>query len=100
VVSRNVKHHVHEFFRVAPARRDHVVATRCAISVGLPLLILLAGRFALMIFAAFGAFTGIYGRGEAQGVRLRHQGQFGVLILRVMFAGALTSAAPRFRRVR
>ena len=48
-----MKHHVREFFRVGPARRDHVVATRCAISVGLPLIILLAvGRFDLMIFAA------------------------------------------------
>jgi hypothetical protein len=93
-VAVTVKHHVREFFRVGPARRDHVVATRCAVSVGLPLLILLAaGRFDLMVFAAFGAFTGIYGRGEAHGVRLRHQGRFGVLILLVMFAGALTSAA-------
>jgi uncharacterized membrane protein YccC len=86
--------YVREFFRVGPARQDHIVATRCGISVGLPLLALLAmGRFDLMIFAAFGAFTGIYGRGEAHGARLRHQGQFGVLIMLVMFLGALTSMA-------
>ncbi|MGF9663924.1 FUSC family protein [Arthrobacter crystallopoietes] len=89
-----MKEHVREFFRVGPARQDHIVGLRCAASVGLPLLVLLAmDRFDLMVFAAFGAFTGIYGRGEAHGVRLRHQGEFGVLILLVMFAGALTAAA-------
>ena len=57
-----------EFFRVGPARQDHIVGLRCAVSVGLPLLVLLAmDRFDLMVFAAFGAFTGIYGRGEAHG---------------------------------
>ena len=89
-----MKQHVREFFRVGPARQDHVVGLRCAASVGLPLLTLLAmGRFDLMVFAAFGAFTGIYGRGEPHGARLRHQGQFGVLILLVMLGGYMTSKA-------
>ncbi|EMY33177.1 hypothetical protein D477_016295 [Arthrobacter crystallopoietes BAB-32] len=89
-----MKQHVREFFRVGPARQDHIVGLRCAASVGLPLLVLLAmGRFDLMVFAAFGAFTGIYGRGEPHGARLRHQGQFGVLILLVMLGGYVTAKA-------
>ena len=97
-----MKEHVREFFRVGPARQDHIVGLRCAASVGLPLLVLLAmDRFDLMVFAAFGAFTGIYGRGEAHGVRLRHQGEFGVLILLIVIgttvvAGVLSLAVNYF----
>jgi hypothetical protein len=82
---------VRNFFRVGPARNDHQAAWRCAISVGLPLLTLLAlGHTELAIFASFGAFTAIYGRGTAHRQRLMHQGKAGALMLVTILAGALT----------
>jgi hypothetical protein len=91
-VSCFLKHHVREFFRVGPARNDHHPAIRCAIGVAVPLLTLLAmGRYDLMIFASFGAFTGIYGRGETHRERFLHQGQTGIVLVVTMMAGALTA---------
>ncbi|MHA0033465.1 hypothetical protein ACXXDK_00280 [Deinococcus sp. PESE-38] len=44
-----------------PERRDRWPAQRIAVGVGAPLLLLLAlGRADLTVYAAFGAFTGIY----------------------------------------
>lgn len=77
-------------FRIAPSHKDHYVAIRCAIGVGLPLLLLLfLGRIDLAIFATFGAFTGIYGRNEPHRQRLGHQGRAGALMLAVILAAAL-----------
>ncbi|MFP5313497.1 MAG: FUSC family protein, partial [Actinomycetes bacterium] len=84
--------HVKGFFRFGPYRNDHHPAIRCGIGVGIPLVVLLLpGRFDLMVFASFGAFTGIYARGEAHGARLAHQGQAGAILVLCMLAGALTS---------
>ncbi|MCZ2404767.1 FUSC family protein [Paenarthrobacter sp. Z7-10] len=79
------------FFRVGPARNDHHAALRCAVNVGVPLLTLLAlGHTELAIFASFGAFTAIYGRGTAHRQRLAHQGKAGALMLVTILAGDLT----------
>lgn len=87
-----LKQHVKEFFRVGPARNDHYVATRVAISGGVPLLALLAmGRYDLMVFAAFGCITGIFGRGEEHGSRLVHQAQAGGLLMLMMCSAYLAS---------
>jgi hypothetical protein len=91
-VAGTLKQHVKEFFRVGPARNDHYVATRVAISGGVPLLALLAlGRYDLMVFAAFGCMAGIYGRGEEHGSRLVHQAQAGGLLMLMMFSAYLAS---------
>jgi len=91
-VAGTLKQHTKEFFRVGPARNDHYVATRVAISGGVPLLALLAlGRYDLMVFAAFGCMAGIYGRGEEHGSRLVHQAQAGGLLMLMMFSAYLTS---------
>ena len=82
--------HLREMFRIAPAHNDHHVAIRCAIGIGLPLLLVLAlGRIDLAIFASFGAFTGIYGRNEPHRQRLGHQARAGALMLAVILAAAL-----------
>ncbi|ANC72670.1 FUSC family protein [Deinococcus radiodurans] len=80
-----------------PERRDRWPAQRIAVGVGAPLLLLLAlGRADLTVYAAFGAFTGIYGRGEPLGERARHQALAGLLLVTCVGLGVLTagSASP------
>jgi len=82
-----------EMFSIAPANKDHHPALRCAVGVFVPLFTLvLLGRLDLAIFASFGAFTGIYGRGEPHGTRFALQLRAGLLMLLVIFLAAL---APR-----
>lgn len=83
-----------EFFRVGPANNDHLPALRVAIGVALPLLVLLAfDRKDLAIYAVFGAFTGIYGRGEPHQLRLEHQLQAGAYLTASVLIGIALSAA-------
>src|SRR6478752_780804 len=57
--------HVRVLHRLGPANRDRVSALRVAVSVAGPSLTLLAaGRPDLIIYAVFGALTGMYGRSE------------------------------------
>lgn len=79
-----------EMFTIAPANKDHHVAIRCAIGVFVPLITLvLLDRLDLAIFASFGAFTGIYGRGELHRKRLFIQVRAGSLMLVVMLLASL-----------
>jgi hypothetical protein len=83
-----------EMFTIAPGNKDHHVATRCAVGVFVPLIILvLLGRTDLAIFASFGAFTGIYGRGEMHRKRLFIQMRAGSLMLLVILLAALSARA-------
>lgn len=77
---------------MAPGNKDHHPAIRCAVGVFVPLTTLvLMGRVDLAVFASFGAFTGIYGRGEQHGARLVTQLRAGGLMLAVILLGALTA---------
>lgn len=79
-----------EMFTIAPANKDHHVAIRCAIGVFVPLITLvLLDRLDLAIFASFGAFTGIYGRGELHRIRLFIQVRAGSLMLAVILLASL-----------
>lgn len=79
-------------FSIAPGNKDHHPALRCAVGVFLPLITLvLLGRLDLAIFASFGAFTGIYGRGEPHGTRFVLQLRAGLLMLLVIFLAALAA---------
>jgi hypothetical protein len=90
---RNVKL-LAEMFTLAPGKKDHQVAIRCAVGVFVPLITLvLLGRLDLAIFASFGAFTGIYGRNEPHGRRFELQLRAGLLMLLVIFLAALTGRA-------
>lgn len=74
------------------AGNDWFHACRVAVGLLVPGLALLsAGRPELIIFAAFGSFTGMYGRAEARGLRLRHQLQAGGILLTGVAAGVLLS---------
>lgn len=67
---------VRALHRLEPANNDHLAAFRVAPSVAVPSLLLLAmGRSDLMIYAVFGALTGMYGRSEPHRFRLWHQGR-------------------------
>jgi hypothetical protein len=86
-----------EMFSIGPGNKDHHPALRCAVGVFVPLLTLvLLGRLDLAIFASFGAFTGIYGRGEPHGTRFALQLRAGLLMLAVILlatVAARTAAA-------
>ncbi|CAL4858368.1 FUSC family protein [Microbacterium sp. MM2322] len=80
--------------RVAPYDRDHTVAVRAAISVGVPLLVLWAmGRLDLSIYASFGAFASLYGRTDRIGDRIRMQASAGAVLVTAMLIGTATSVA-------
>lgn len=80
--------------RVAPYDRDHTVAIRAAISVGVPLLVLWTmGRLDLSIYASFGAFASLYGRTDRIGDRVRMQAAAGAVLLTAMLIGTATSVA-------
>ncbi|MDT4964101.1 MAG: hypothetical protein QOF87_3748, partial [Pseudonocardiales bacterium] len=70
-------------FRVDPHRGAHRVALRAGVSVLVPLLLLtLMGHTGWTVYAAFGAFTSLYGRMHGYGTRVGMQ---------LVVAGALTS---------
>lgn len=59
-------------FTIGPPDRGHEVGLRVGVTILVPLLLLLAlDRMDLAIYATFAAFTGICGRNEPHGVRLR-----------------------------
>ncbi|WP_314212804.1 FUSC family protein [Pseudarthrobacter equi] len=81
-----------EMFSIGPGNKDHHPALRCATGVFVPLITLvLLGRLDLAIFASFGAFTGIYGRGEPHAARFSLQLRAGLLMLLVMLLAALSA---------
>jgi hypothetical protein len=78
--------------RLEPANRDHLAALRVGISVAVPsLLLLAAGRTDLIMYAVFGALTGMYGRSEPHQLRLLHQCQAAVVLLGGVAVGLLLS---------
>lgn len=84
--------HVRTLHSFAPANQDRVSAWRVALSVAAPSLVLLAaGRPDLIIYAVFGALTGMYGRSEPHQLRLRHQGQAAFLLLAGVGVGVFLS---------
>lgn len=85
--------HLRHLVAVGPANRDHLSALRVGLSVAVPSLLLLgAGHPELIIYAVFGAFTGMYGRDESHQLRLRHQGQAAGMLLTGVTVGAILAA--------
>lgn len=70
---------------LGPARKDHWIGLRTGIGVFAPMIVLLAiGRLDLVVFAVFGAFTGVYGRVDGYWNRLRMQARSGALFFAVI----------------
>lgn len=89
---KRVMEQVRALHRLEPASNDHLAAVRVAVSVAVPsLLLMAAGRTDLMIYAVFGALTGMYGRAEPHQLRLRHQAQAAVVLLGGVAVGVFLS---------
>ena len=89
---KSVVRQVHALHRLEPADNDHLAALRVAISVAVPSLFLLAmGRPDLIMYAVFGALTGMYGRSEPHQLRLRHQSQAALVLLGGVAVGVFLS---------
>lgn len=66
---------------MTPPMRDHRPALRVALGLAVPgVALLLAGRPDLMIYAVFGAITGMYGRAEPRQRRVFHQTQAAAIL--------------------
>lgn len=90
---QSVMRHVRTLHSLGPANKDHVSALRVAISVAVPsLLLLFCGRPELIIYAVFGALTGMYGRSEPHQLRLIHQLQAAFVLLIGVGVGVFLSA--------
>jgi len=75
-----------------PDGADHLHALRVAVGLLAPAVVLLAiGRPELMIYAVFGAFTGMYGRGDMGGRKQLHQLQAAILLTVAVAVGVLLS---------
>ncbi|MEZ2391862.1 FUSC family protein [bacterium RCC_150] len=87
-----VMNHARALHTVPPASDDHLAAVRVALSVAVPALVLLAaGRPELILYAVFGALTGMYGRAESHQLRLKHQAQGAAILLAGVSLGTLLS---------
>lgn len=79
--------------RIGPHGGAHRVAARAALSVGVPLLVLLLiGRLDLSVYASFGAFAALYGRLDPPRRRVRMQATAGGILVLSMLLGTLLSA--------
>ena len=73
----------------------HWTAMRASLAIFVPLVACLAtGRGDLLLYAAIGAFTALYGRHEPTRVRLTMQAQAGVVMVIGVVVGALVATVP------
>lgn len=91
-----VRERARRLVSLAPGRVDHIPALRIAVGLAVPLALLLAtDRIEWAMFAAFGAFTGIYSRYEPTALRFRRQSLMGlVLTLCVGIGASLAALGP------
>jgi len=90
----NLKESAKALITLGPARKDHWIGLRTGIGVFAPLITLFAiDRLDLVVFAVFGAFTGVYGRVDGYWNRLRMQVRSGALFFAVI---ALALAASHW----
>lgn len=81
---------------LGPSHGAHRVALRAAISVLVPLLVLDAtGHLAWTMYAAFGAFTSLYGRERADVARVRLQLVAGAWMTGCVTVGALIASSDQ-----
>jgi hypothetical protein len=86
---------VARFVQLNPHAGAHRVAARAGISVLVPLVLLqLAGRPSWTIYAAFGAFTALYGRNRLHLSRIRMQSTLALLLTIAVTAGVLVATSP------
>ena len=81
--------------RVGAHNGAHRVALRAGISVAVPLLAVWAlGHSEWTLYAAFGAFTALYGRADTTRARLRMQGSAAAVMVASLLLGVLVARLP------
>jgi hypothetical protein len=89
-----VKEHVRDFFHLPPGQGHRAPALRVGAGIALPLLaVLVAGRLDLSVYVIFGALTGVFGRVEPHGLRLKNLASGGTLMIAAVITGAAASIA-------
>ncbi|MED5814067.1 FUSC family protein [Mycolicibacterium sp. 050232] len=79
---RTVRAYARVRIAMTPPPGDHRAALRVALGLAVPgVVLLLAGRPDLIIYAVFGAATGMYGRAEPRRVRFTHQTQAAAILI-------------------
>jgi hypothetical protein len=82
-------------FDVGPHANAHWTALRASLAILVPLVVCRAfGRDDLLLYAAIGAFTALYGRHVAVRVRLTMQAQASAVLVSGVALGALVATAP------
>lgn len=83
-----------QLFRVGPHAGSHRVAARAAFCVAVPLLLLWwGGRMEWAVYAAFGAFTSLYGRNDVHVSRLQMQARVGAVLVAAVVGGVATGTS-------
>ncbi|WP_330475066.1 FUSC family protein [Terrabacter sp. C0L_2] len=89
---------VRRLVALGPHRGSHRVAMRAGVSVLVPLLVLvLLGREEWTAYAAFGAFTSLYGRNHARAERTGMQAVAGGFLTLAVTLGVVVSLLPDSR---
>lgn len=89
---------VDDLFVVGPHNGAHRVALRAGLSVAVPLLLcVVTGHVRWSAFAAFGAFTSLYGRANTHAERLAMQASAACVLVGSVMAGLLVGLAPGTR---
>ncbi|GAB3571054.1 hypothetical protein GCM10027405_36560 [Arthrobacter alkaliphilus] len=82
-------------FDLGPHAGAHWTALRASLAIFVPLVACLAfGRDDLLLYAAIGAFTALYGRHEPARVRVAMQAQAGAVLVVGVVVGALVATVP------
>ena len=93
-----VRHLGRRLVTIGPHRGAHRVALRAGISVLVPLLLLVSvGRVEWTPYAAFGAFTSLYGRAHRRADRTGMQAIAGLALVVAVTLGVAVSLAPGSR---
>ncbi|MGY1706424.1 FUSC family protein [Geodermatophilus sp. SYSU D00697] len=83
---------VARLLEVTPQTDTAATAVRAGLSIALPLLVLWAvGHVEWSLYATFGAFTAVYGRGRTRGARLRIQAAVALVLTAAVTTGALVA---------
>lgn len=90
-----LRHHLRNLLRIGPHAGAHHVALRTGVSVGVPLITLWAvDRLDWSLYAAFGAFTALYGRSLVGAARTRMQSSAAVTFVASVVLGTTIALAP------
>ncbi|WP_305093128.1 FUSC family protein [Prescottella sp. R16] len=88
-----IRAHARALVTVGPATADHLPALRVALGLAVPGIVLsVSGRPDLIIYAVFGAFTGMYGRADGLRSRLTRQARAATILVTGVGVGVTLSA--------